>query len=144
MGEREGLYHRNVRIATRTEFEIARVRVTDVHEAREFGVAFSDPIEGAFLIIVTKDAGRNWREVPRELLPHPVEGEAGFAASGTCVCVREGQIWIGTGGTAARVLHSGDRGRSWSVVPTPAQVPLTQKSFSVHLSPLMHVTSLDR
>ena len=40
VGEREGLYHRNVRIATRTEFEIALVRVTDMHEAREFGVAF--------------------------------------------------------------------------------------------------------
>ena len=85
----------------------------------EFGVGFSDPIEGAFLIIVTEDAGRSWREVPRERLPRPLEGEAGFAASGTCVCVREGQIWIGTGGTVARVLHSGDRGRSWSVVPTP-------------------------
>jgi photosystem II stability/assembly factor-like uncharacterized protein len=84
------------------------------------GVAFSDPVEGSFVIIKTTDGGRTWQQVPPENLPRPIEGEAGFAASGTMVAIQGAQhAWIGTGGTAARVLRSTDQGGTWSAAETP-------------------------
>ena len=84
-------------------------------------IAFSDPLDGSFLIINTRDAGRTWQRVQPDLLPPPLLGEAGFAASGTCLVVEGSQnIWIATGGgPVARVLHSADRGRTWRVSDTP-------------------------
>ena len=82
------------------------------------GIAFSDPVDGAFLVIVTEDGGRSWRVVPREALPAPLPGEAGFAASGTMVAVHSGgHAWIGTGGGPVRVLRTADYGRTWSASP---------------------------
>ncbi|MCI0487016.1 MAG: YCF48-related protein [Blastocatellia bacterium] len=85
------------------------------------GVAFSDPVNGSFLIITTSDGGKTWKEVPRESMPPPLEGEAAFAASGTCITVQgTSNAWIGTGGGAkARVLRSTDKGRTWAVAETP-------------------------
>ena len=81
-------------------------------------IAFSDPVTGTFLVIGTDD-GATWSPVPNRRLPMPVEAEAGFAGSGTNVAVRGESAWIGTGGGAARVLHSADRGRTWTAQTTP-------------------------
>ena len=68
----------------------------------------------------TTDAGVTWNEVPRENIPAAHPGEAAFAASGTCVSVfGADHAWIGTGGSASRVLRSTDRGRTWSAARTP-------------------------
>lgn len=85
------------------------------------GIALSDPIDGKLFLLVTEDGGRSWTRVPPGALPPALPGEAAFAASGTCVAVwGTGDVWIGTGGGArARVYHSSDRGRSWSVADTP-------------------------
>jgi photosystem II stability/assembly factor-like uncharacterized protein len=85
------------------------------------GVAFSDPVDGAFLIVVTDDGGAAWRRVPPQNIPPPLPGEAGFAASGTVITVYgDGDVWFGTGGAEmARVFHSSDRGRTWTVSGTP-------------------------
>lgn len=99
------------------------------------GMAFGDPLDGAFLVIETRDGGRSWSRVGRAGLPTPVQGEAGFAASGTSLAVAgEGRVWIGTGGSAARVLHSSDGGRTWSAAPTPmAQGSPSRGIFSLAL-----------
>tara|TARA_R110000868_G_scaffold63499_1_gene191567 strand:- start:2317 stop:3372 length:1056 start_codon:yes stop_codon:yes gene_type:complete len=83
------------------------------------GIAFSDPVDGAFHILLTEDGGQSW--TPAEGLPEPLESEAGFAASDSGVAVGEnGRVWIGTGGGArARILASEDFGASWHVVNTP-------------------------
>jgi photosystem II stability/assembly factor-like uncharacterized protein len=82
------------------------------------GIAFGDPVDGAFLVIVTEDGGRSWRPVPREALPAPLPGEAGFAASGTMVSVHAGgHAWVGTGGGPVRVLRTRDYGRTWAASP---------------------------
>jgi photosystem II stability/assembly factor-like uncharacterized protein len=82
------------------------------------GIAFSDPVDGAFVVIVTDDGGRSWRAVPRDALPAPLPGEAGFAASGTMVAVHPGgHAWIGTGGGPVRVLRTPDYGRTWAASP---------------------------
>ena len=85
----------------------------------DHGVAFSDPVAGRFLILTSEDGGSTWTEVAGDALPNPIDGEAGFAASGTNVAVFGESAWIGTGGGAARVLHSADRGRTWTAYDTP-------------------------
>ncbi|MGA6167703.1 WD40/YVTN/BNR-like repeat-containing protein [Amycolatopsis magusensis] len=85
------------------------------------GLAMSDPVDGRFRILSTEDGGRNWAEVPPEGLPPALPGEAGFAASGQCLTT-EGpkDAWFGSGGGAtARVFHSRDAGRTWTVTGTP-------------------------
>lgn len=116
------------------------------------GVAVGDPIGGSFLILTTEDGGVTWQRVDRWRIPPPVEGENCFAASGTCVAVAglampattaagvaadsladgNATAWIVTGGAAARVLQSQDRGQSWTVVPTPLLVGApSQGAFSI-------------
>jgi photosystem II stability/assembly factor-like uncharacterized protein len=84
------------------------------------GIAFSDAVDGAFVILVTSD-GATWQQVPDAVLPAAQPGEGSFAASGTCVDARPGgHAWIGTGNAAtARVLHTADYGRSWSAASVP-------------------------
>ena len=85
------------------------------------GIALSDPVEDHLFLLTTNDGGGSWTRVPSERLPATLPGEAAFAASGTCLTV-DGQsdVWIGTGGgVMARVFHSSDRGRTWTVAETP-------------------------
>ncbi|HEV2130978.1 MAG TPA: hypothetical protein VGR27_07745 [Longimicrobiaceae bacterium] len=86
----------------------------------ENGIAYSDPVEGRFLLITTSDGGASWHEIPRESLPPALPGEAGFAASGTGIVVQGDHVWFGTGGGAvARIFRSTDRGRTWTAAETP-------------------------
>jgi photosystem II stability/assembly factor-like uncharacterized protein len=80
----------------------------------------SDPVDGKFVLIKTEDAGLHWSPVDTAGMPPAKEGEAAFAASGTCL-LTEGKtnIFLVTGGTAARVFRSSDRGVTWSVADTP-------------------------
>lgn len=86
------------------------------------GIALSDPVDGRFFVLTTSDGGRTWARLPPAQLPEVLPGEAAFAASGTSIAlVAPSHVWIGTGGGGrARVMHSPDRGRTWSVTETPA------------------------
>ncbi|MEU8675189.1 oxidoreductase [Streptomyces sp. NPDC048560] len=80
------------------------------------GLAMSDPVDGKFRILSTDDGGRSWKVLPAAGMPAAQPGEAGFAASGQCL-VSSGpkDVWLATGGAAtARILHSGDRGLTWT------------------------------
>ena len=85
------------------------------------GLAFSDAVDGRLVIIRTEDGGGHWIPVPDSVIPPARGSEGGFAASGTCLVTHgDADAWIGTGaGDVARVLHTGDRGHTWSVVSTP-------------------------
>ncbi|WP_416971272.1 WD40/YVTN/BNR-like repeat-containing protein [Streptomyces sp. 4F14] len=88
---------------------------------RRHGLAMSDPVDGRFRILSTADGGRTWTVLPDTGMPAALDGEAGFAASGQCL-VTSGprDVWLATGGAArARVLHSSDRGRTWTAADTP-------------------------
>ncbi|MGW2826464.1 WD40/YVTN/BNR-like repeat-containing protein [Streptomyces sp. NPDC001443] len=88
---------------------------------RRHGLAMSDPVDGRFRILSTGDGGRTWRVLPNAGMPAALDGEAGFAASGQCL-VASGprDVWLATGGGArARVLHSADRGLTWTAADTP-------------------------
>jgi photosystem II stability/assembly factor-like uncharacterized protein len=85
------------------------------------GIAMSDPVDGRFLLITTSDGGDTWTEIPPERIPPALAGEGGFAASGTCLAVYgDSHVWVASGGASvARVYHSPDRGRTWTVHDTP-------------------------
>ncbi|MCY1039938.1 YCF48-related protein [Corallococcus sp. bb12-1] len=86
----------------------------------QHGIAFSDPVDGRFIVITTEDGGATWKPVMKEALPPALPGEAGFAASGTSIAVQgASHVWFGMGGSAARVLHSADRGQNWNIATTP-------------------------
>src|SRR5260221_1568158 len=53
-------------------------------------------------------------------MPAALPSEGAFAASGTCIATfGRSDVWFGTGGPAARVFHSADRGQIWTVAETP-------------------------
>ncbi len=53
-------------------------------------------------------------------MPAALPNEGAFAASGTCIATYgKNDVWFGTGGPAARVFHSADRGLTWTVTETP-------------------------
>ncbi|HEV7520527.1 MAG TPA: hypothetical protein VGP89_05465 [Candidatus Angelobacter sp.] len=86
---------------------------------RTHGIAVSDSVDGKFPLIATSD-GMNWSPVVVKKMPAALPSEGAFAASGTCIAVfGMNDVWFGTGGPAARVFHSGDRGKTWTVAETP-------------------------
>lgn len=89
------------------------------------GIAMSDPVDGRLRVLTTEDGGATWHVAPPASSPVALEGEAGFAASGTCVLTgAAGEAWIVTGGAArSRVHRTADHGRSWvtrDITPIPA------------------------
>ncbi len=87
------------------------------------GIIFGDPTAQddvkCLSILKTTDFGKTWNKVSCDKLPEFIDGEAGFAASNSNISVVGDQVWIATGGVAARVLHSSDRGATWEVQETP-------------------------
>ena len=83
------------------------------------GIAISDAVEKAFILLRTEDGGATWRRV--EGLPAAAEGEGLFAASGTCLLTGpDGAAWFGTGAAkTARVGRSRDYGKTWAIARTP-------------------------
>jgi photosystem II stability/assembly factor-like uncharacterized protein len=88
---------------------------------RDHGIVLSDPVDGKPFLLVSDDGGVTWSRVPPDSLPPVLPGEGSFAASGTCLTVHgSSDAWIATGGASvARVFHSKDRGRKWTVAETP-------------------------
>ncbi|MGA7475168.1 MAG: hypothetical protein WCD48_01680 [Candidatus Sulfotelmatobacter sp.] len=90
------------------------------------GIVLGDPISDnsgqlKFQLLLTTD-GQSWTPVPPSQLPPALVGEGAFAASNTCLAIlpnNDPNIWFATGGKAARVFHSPDRGRTWQVFNTP-------------------------
>lgn len=69
------------------------------------GRLLGDPVDGRFQLLGTRDSGRSWSLLQG---PEAVEGEAAFAASGTCILHRHGWTAIATGGAAVRVIAIAD------------------------------------
>ncbi len=83
------------------------------------GIAMSDPVDGKFVLIETTD-GENWKPIENLQIPNVITGEAAFAASGTCLITQgKNNAFLVSGGNAARVFKSENRGASWKVYDTP-------------------------
>ncbi len=86
---------------------------------KDNGIAMSDPVDGRFVLIRTTD-GTTWNPVDTSKMPATAEGEAAFAASGTCIISKGAKsAYLVSGGNAARVFRSTDRGATWAVSDTP-------------------------
>ena len=79
------------------------------------GIAFGDQIDGRIFIIKTVDGGNSWHPIEEEKMPPALEGEGGFAGSGSGIYAGfDSLAWIGLGFPRGRVLRSWDKGESWN------------------------------
>jgi photosystem II stability/assembly factor-like uncharacterized protein len=92
------------------------------------GFAFSDSIDGQFVILRTDD-GRTWTRVLASGLPPALPGEGAYAASGSNIAIVGDNVWIGT--SRSRVLRSPDDGRTWTAEQTPLPTSDSAGIFSI-------------
>ena len=86
---------------------------------KKHGIAMSDPVDGKYVLLETSD-GENWKPLATDKMPNAKEGEAAFAASGTCILTQgKKTVFLVSGGNDARVFRSTNRGLSWTVFSTP-------------------------
>ncbi len=84
------------------------------------GIAVSDPLNGKFFLLRTKDGGQHWKSLPVQKMPPAQPGEACFAASNTILATRQKKYaWLASGGTVSHVFFSKDQGRKWKIYPSP-------------------------
>lgn len=102
----------------------------------ERGLVYGDSVDGELRILRTDDGGATWQLVDRGGLPAAVEGEGGFAASGTCVATgSDGRAWIGTGaGERSRALLTTDYGQTWLAVDLPIVSGESAGAFTIGFS----------
>lgn len=84
------------------------------------GLALSDPVDGKFRILRTRDSGQSWSVVPDTGMPE-APTEFGFAASGDCLVTAGRTAYFGSGGGASRIFRSDDFGRTWTA--TDSTIP---------------------
>ena len=111
------------------------------------GIVLGDPVADdtgklKFELFFTED-GQTWHAMAASRLPDALEGEGAFAASNSSIArlrpVNDGNIWFATGGKAARVFHSADRGQTWTVVDTPlVHGPDSAGVFSIAFRDALH------
>ena len=87
---------------------------------RDNCIAVSDPVDGEYVLITTNDGGTSWKPIVSNQMPAAKDGEAAFAASGTCLITQgKTNAFIVSGGNDARVFSSANRGMTWNIAPTP-------------------------
>jgi len=81
---------------------------------RDHCIAMSDPVGGHFLTISTTD-GKAWQSPVSNKNLSANDGEAAFAASGTCLIAQgKHSAFLVSGGSVSRVFESYDRGLTWN------------------------------
>lgn len=87
---------------------------------KDHGIAMGDPVKGYFYLLRTDDGGKKWYPLSTDKMFPAKEGEAAFAASGTCIITQgKSNVFMVSGGSHARVFRSTNRGNSWLVSETP-------------------------
>ena len=88
------------------------------------GIAFSDPIDGGLVIVITNDSGDSWKAIDPQLIPKIDTGEAGFAASNSSLHTFGNQLgWIGLGGGndgPSRIFRTQNGGSNWTAHSVPS------------------------
>lgn len=106
----------------------------------DHGIVFGDSIGDKLQMLMTADGGLHWDKVPERTLPPALENEGAFAGSGTNIAiVGKSHAWIGTGaGPKCRMIHTSDRGKTWTVVDTPIAASASGGIFSVVFRDKLH------
>ncbi len=82
-------------------------------------MAMSDPVNNKYVLIGTSD-GEKWQAKDTDKMAVAKDGEAAFAASGTCLITHgKNSIYLVSGGSDARVFRSDNRGLTWFVANSP-------------------------
>ena len=107
---------------------------------KQNGLAFSDPIDGKFFIIKTKDGGRTWLPINPKNIPTIQENEAAFAASGTSlITVGRQHAYICTGGGEfAKIYKTENQGETWSAIKTNMPAGKTNGLFGIRFWDNLH------
>jgi photosystem II stability/assembly factor-like uncharacterized protein len=96
------------------------------------GYAYGDPVNKKWTILKTSDGGDTWRRL--EKAPSAIDGEAGFAASGSVLVVDDEELWLASGGAESNVYYSKTSGDQWALANTPIlQGEPSQGIFSMTL-----------
>ena len=84
------------------------------------GIVLGDAVGGAMTVFTSTDGGAHWA---KQKTPEALPNEGAFAASNSSLALFGRQdAWFGTGGAAAaRIYHSGDGGRNWTVKSAPVR-----------------------
>jgi photosystem II stability/assembly factor-like uncharacterized protein len=72
------------------------------------GIVVGDPIKGKFVVARTYDGGKTWHDLDPETYPDAADGEALFAASGTCIRALDCHSYFVTGGMKARLYNESE------------------------------------
>nr|WP_315393836.1 YCF48-related protein [uncultured Duganella sp.] len=100
------------------------------------GLVIGDSIDGRFQILRTGDGGATWSKIPAAALPPALPNEGAFSASGSNIAMAgRDDAWIATGG---RVLHTADRGKTWSVARAPLATGESAGIFSIAFRDALH------
>ena len=87
---------------------------------KDHGIAMGDPVNGYFYLLRTDDGGKKWYPLSTDKMFPAKDGEAAFAASGTCIITQgKSNVWLVSGGKSARVQYSTNRGNSWIAKDSP-------------------------
>ncbi len=106
---------------------------------KDHGLVIGDSIDNKFQFLITDNGGKTWSKVPASALPPALDNEGGFAGSGTNIAVFGTHAWIGTGaGPRSRMLHTPDRGKTWTVADTPIIANASTGIFSVAFRDAQH------
>ncbi|KAK1986969.1 oxidoreductase [Colletotrichum cereale] len=107
-------------------------------EDNERGLAVSDPVDGKFRLIESVDGGDSWHAVDASGMAPALEGEFGFAASGTCISTAAGRWYLASGGVdPGRVLRSPD-GYHWEASGSAIAGGASAGVFSVRFRDAHH------
>ncbi|GJC96356.1 Oxidoreductase [Colletotrichum higginsianum IMI 349063] len=102
------------------------------------GFAVSDPVDGKFRLMETGDGGASWNLVDPSGMAPALEGEFGFAASGTCISTAAGRWYLASGGVdPGRVFRSPD-GHRWEASGSAIAGGASAGVFSVRFRDAVH------
>ena len=88
--------------------------------SRKKGIIYGDPISGKMQLLQTEDGGKTWKDISQQLSIPLMSGEASFAASGTAIrTLKNGKVFIATGGAQSRLFFSPNYGSTWRVTDIP-------------------------
>lgn len=102
------------------------------------GLAYGDPIDGKLAMLETVDSGKTWHAFDRTSMPLALDGEAGFAASGTGIVLGKSAIWIATGGASDSRVFTTSAVNLWKPISTPLMSAPSSGIFSMDFLNDMH------
>lgn len=98
----------------------------------ERGWMLGDPVESRFQLHATDNGGRSWKLLPDG--PDAADGEAAFAASGTCIARVGTALVVATGGAQSRIHFRHDSAAEWKQVASGFEAGVESKGvFSMAL-----------